>query len=116
MFDTFDDNNLSPFGEDTGGVLPDVSQSSPPEQPTTPTGTGSGYYVPSAWESGLLGGLSQALNYAIQRDQAQFAAQHGYAPGVAYMTPTPRAAAAMGNSRLLVIGGIVVLALVLMRK
>jgi hypothetical protein len=116
MPDLFDSVGMSPFGEDTGMVLPDVSNGAPDEQPTTPTGAGTGYYVPSAWESTLLGGLSATLNYALQRDQAKFAAEHGYAPGNATMTPTPTTAAAIGNQRLLLLGAIALGAVVLMRK
>lgn len=116
MGDLYDEYGLSPFGEDTGGVLSDVSNGAPDESPTTPTGTGTGYYVPPAWESGLLGGITTALNYAIVRDQAKFAAKTGYAPGAAPMTPTPQAAAAIGNQRLLLMGAIALGALFLLKK
>jgi hypothetical protein len=112
----FDDSSLSPFGEDSGGVLDDVSNSSPAEQPSTPTGTGTGMYIPSNWEAGLMGGLHDVLNYALARGQAEFAAKHGYAPGNAKMTATPQAQAAIGNSRLLIIGAIVVAAALVLRK
>lgn len=99
------------------GVLPDVSMSEPATQPTTATGTGTGYYVPSDWTTGLFGTVSQALNYALLRDQQQIAAKTGTVVGGVPVTATPAAAAAAANSRILLLGGIAVaLAFVLRSK
>lgn len=116
MYDLYDDFGLNPFGEDTGTVLPDVSNSAPAMQPSTPLATGTGYYVEPAWQSALFGGLTTALNYAIAKDQAQFAAKTGYAPGVATMTATPTTAAKVGNQRLILLGAVALGAVILLRK
>jgi hypothetical protein len=87
------------------GVLPDVSMSEPAQQPTTPTGNGTGYYVDNSWQSALFGTIGQALNYALVRDQQQIAKQTGFTTGVP-VTATPQAAAAIQNNRILLIGGV----------
>lgn len=54
--------------------LPDVSTSAPPMTSSTPTGNGTGEWLSADWQKFLIGGLQTGLNYAIQRDQAQIAA------------------------------------------
>jgi hypothetical protein len=83
------------------GVLSDVSNGSPPEQPYTPTGNGTGVFLDSGSQKGIFDVLGQALNYAIVRDQQKMTAVYG--PGI-NMTPQQQAALsvqASGNSRLL---------------
>lgn len=84
--------------------LPDNYYGSSSQQPTTPTGTGTGYYVDNTMWSSLSGALDKALNYALIRDQQKFAAEHGYSATPTPYTPTPQAAAQAANSRLLLLG------------
>lgn len=90
------------------GVLADVSRSEPAMQPTTATGTGYGYNVDNGWMNALGGTLQAAVNYALLRDQQKMAMQTGYVTAQAPLAPTPQVAAQMQNSRLLVLGLIVV--------
>lgn len=115
MGDLYDEYGLSPFGEDTGGVLSDVSNGSPDEQPTTPTGTGTGYYIPPAWESGLLGGLTSALNAAIAKDQAKTQQQTMVTAANTSMAVTQQKAA-ITNQRLLMLGGLALVAIFVMER
>lgn len=113
--DLYDTAGLSPFGEDTGTVLPDVSNGSPDEQPTTPTGTGTGYYVPPAWESGLLGGLTSALNTAIAKDQQAQVVKTSQAVAATNIAVAQNTAK-LANTRLLLLGGLGLAALFLMKE
>lgn len=93
------------------GVLPDVSNSEPATQPTTATGNGTGYYVDnSGFWSALNGTVQGALNYAIMRDQQKIAQQTGtmYTGPGNQVVATPQAVAQQQNSRLLLIGLLVV--------
>lgn len=115
MDDLFDDMGLSPFGEDTGTVLPDVSNGAPDEQPSTPTGTGSGYYIPPTWETGLVGGLSSVLNTVLNRENAktqQQVATTNAATGIA----VAQQQAKITNQRLLMFGGIAIAAILVMGR
>jgi hypothetical protein len=84
--------------------VPDNYYGSSAQQPTTPTGTGTGYYVDNTASSAMWGALDKALNYVLVRDQQKFAAEHGYSATPTPYTPTPQAAAQAANSRLLLLG------------
>lgn len=84
--------------------LPDNYYGSSSQQPTTPTGTGTGYYVDNTAWAAIGGAVDKALNYVLIRDQQKFAAEHGYSATPTPYTPTPQAAAAAANSRLLLLG------------
>jgi hypothetical protein len=58
-------------------VLTDVSNGSPPQQPSTPTGNGTGVFIDSGQQNGMFNLLGQALNYAITRDQQKMTAVYG---------------------------------------
>lgn len=97
--DPYTQFGLGSYG--TGGVLADVSNGSPDEQPYTPTGNGTGVFLDSGSQNGIFNMLGQALNYAIVRDQRKMTAVYGPAIN---MTPQQQAALsvqASGNSRLL---------------
>jgi hypothetical protein len=96
------------------GVLPDVSMSEPAQQSTTPTGNGTGYYVENGWLNAITGTVQTALNYAIVRDQQQIAQKTGFTTGVPVVA-TPQATAAIQNNRLLMVGGLAIVALLLAR-
>jgi hypothetical protein len=115
MVDLYDEMGLSPFGEDTGMVLPDVSNGAPDEQPSTPTGTGSGYYIPPTWETGLVGGLSSVLNTVLNRENAKTQQQvmtTSAATGIA----VAQQQAKITNQRLMMFGGIAIVAFLLMGR
>jgi hypothetical protein len=84
--------------------LPDNYYGSSAQQPTTPTGTGTGYYVDSTAWAAIGGAVDKALNYVLIKDQQKFAAEHGYSATPTPYTPTPQAAAAAANQRLLLLG------------
>jgi len=96
-----------------GGVLPDVSNSEPAQQPTTATGNGSGYYIDPSFSAGLFGSIQSALNYAIVRDQQNIAKNTGTVYAGTPLVASPTVAAQQANSRLLMlllIGGGILLA------
>jgi hypothetical protein len=96
-----------------GGVLPDVSNSEPAQQPTTATGNGSGYYIDPSFSAGLFGSIQSALNYAIVRDQQNIAKNTGTVYAGTPLVASPTVAAQQANSRLvllLLIGGGILLA------
>lgn len=86
------------------GVYPDVSRGDAPMQPTTATGNGYGYSTGDTWLNALGGSLQTALNYALIRDQQKMAQQTGYVTAQTPLVPTPQAAAAAANSRILLLG------------
>lgn len=100
----FDFSQVYDMDGESYGVLPDVSRSEPPMQPTTATGNGYGYHVENSWLNMLGGTVQTALNYALLRDQQKMAQQTGYVAAQTPLAPTPQAAAQMANSRLLVLG------------
>lgn len=96
-------------------VLTDVSFSSPPEQPNTPTGNGSGQFVSSDWQGAVLGGLQTALNYAIYRDQQKMTAV-AQAPVQQAQLQTQVAQVQHNNTLTYVLIGAAVLAVVLVTQ
>lgn len=117
-FDTgFGDVDLySTFG--AGGyanVNTDVSNSSPAEQPRTPTGNGSGQFVSQDWQGALFGGLQTALNYALLRDQQKMTAV-SQAPVQAAQLQTQQQQVQHGNMLTYVLIGAAVLAVVLVTR
>jgi hypothetical protein len=55
----------------------DVSYGSPDEQPSTPTGNGTGTFLSGGDNAGLWSTLQSALQYAIVRDQQKMTAVYG---------------------------------------
>jgi hypothetical protein len=96
------------------GVLPDVSNSEPSMQPTTPTGNGTGYYVENGWLNSLAGTVGQALNSVIQRENAKTAQQTAITSAGVQMQ-TAQVQAGLANQRLLLIGGMVLVGLIALR-
>ncbi|MES2367202.1 MAG: hypothetical protein V4563_15095 [Pseudomonadota bacterium] len=76
----------------------DVSNGGPDEQPMTPTGNGTGYYIDPTQNSAMWGTLQQALNYAIQRDQQTMAQAHAVANNV--IVPTQAQATITANRQM----------------
>lgn len=102
-FDGLDLSSIMSGSDDA--VLPDVSYGGPDEQPSTPTGNGTG-----VWLTGM---LDKAINYAIVRDQQTLQMpQYTRAP-VAAQPVMQAAPSARNNSALLLIGGGVLLFLLL---
>ncbi len=84
----------------------DVSYGSEPEQPSTPTGNGTGKFLSGGDSAGFWGTLQTALQYAIVRDQQKMTAVYGPgmpAPGQASVTVQAQADRRMFT--LLLIGG-----------
>jgi hypothetical protein len=94
-----DSSNTPPFPDNSGGA--------PPMDGSTPTGNGSGQ-----WMSVIGNSLAQGLQYAIKRDQANYAA-----------TPTPVQTAQIQirqqqskNSTLLIFGALILGGIFLMKE
>jgi hypothetical protein len=60
--------------------------------------------VDNGWLNLLGGTLQTAANYAMVRDQQQMAVKNGYTMAATPLAPTAQAAAAMANSRLMLLG------------
>ncbi len=96
------------------GVLPDVSNSEPPMQPSTPTGNGTGYYVENGWLNSLAGTVGQALNTVINRENAKTAQQTAITSAGVQMQ-TAQVQAGLANQRMLLLGGMVLVGLLVLR-
>lgn len=107
----FNENDLGLDGSIQGAPdamppTPDNYYGEPAQQPTTPAGAGTGYFIDPSQQSQMWGTLQQALNYAMQRDQQKFALEHGIATANGTMVPTPQQAAKMKNQQLMLMAGI----------
>lgn len=96
-------------------VRTDVAWSSPAEQPSTPTGNGSGQFVSSDWQGAIIGGLQTALNYALYRDQQKMTAV-AQAPVQQAQLQTQVAQVQHNNTLTYVLIGAAVLAVVLVTR
>lgn len=94
-------------GAEVDPPLPDVSNGAPDQQPSTPTGTGTGYWVDPSQESAMWGTVQKALQYAINRDQISMAAKTGLQTSAAgAVVPTAQAAQKIQNQQFLLLLGI----------
>jgi hypothetical protein len=86
----------------------DVSYSSEPEQPSTPTGNGTGAFLSGSDSAGFWGTIQNALQYAIVRDQKKMTAVYG--PGMPVQGQASVTVQAQADRRmftLLLIGGVI---------
>jgi hypothetical protein len=87
-------------------VVTDVSYSSPDEQPSTPTGNGTGTFLSGSNNATFWGTLQTARQYAIVRDQQKMTAVYGPAgPATGQAAVTVQAQADRRMLTMLLIGG-----------
>ncbi len=97
-------------------VAGDVSMGAPDESPTTPQGTGTGYYIDGSQQYTMFGAIDKALNYALQKDQTKFALEHGVTVGgTPVAVPKTAAAQAAQNKQMLLMAAIGLGAILLLK-